>query len=232
MLDILQASLLIQDLEFFPLLVSSGVQFANLRSLLRKLHWSLELHLSDYEFAVAQLTNFAFEFHAVCVDACSRKHSLFVETVLAITDATELTKMHLRVLFEDVVIATLARTELCFLSIRGWEEEDWIFVACCELVLTDSHLALWPCKPLEILVYPRKLFVQFKLILEVLKECISIRHGIDSWQCALLTSIYTQRRCPIARAWSSHPSWHAHTIGSFWNHGTFRKFVVDREMSG
>ena len=119
MLDILQARLLIQNLEFSPLLVSSGVQFANLRSLLRELHRSLELHLSDYEFAVAQLTNFAFEFHSVCVDASTRKHSLFVETVLAVADATKLTKVHLRILLEDVVIATLACAELSFLSIGG-----------------------------------------------------------------------------------------------------------------
>lgn len=142
MLDILQVTLLVEDFKLFSLLVSAGVQLPSLGPLLRELHRSFELHLPDNELAVAQLADFSFEFHAVCVDASSREHSLLVETVLAVADATEFAKVHLRLLLEDVVIAALASSKLGLLSVRGCEEEYRVFVACRELVLAYSHLFL------------------------------------------------------------------------------------------
>ena len=137
-----QLSLLVQLIEFSLLIISPQVKLAYFRTSLRKLHRSFELHLSDNEFAVTQLADLSFEFHTVRIDASSREHSLFIETVLAVTDTTELAEVHLGLFLKDEIVTTLAGSKLGLLSVWLVQEKDRVFLTDRDLVLADSHLSL------------------------------------------------------------------------------------------
>ena len=80
-------------------------------------HGSFKLNLSDEKLSVAELADETFRLLSIGIDATSWEHSLFVAAVFAVALSTELAKLNLRAILEDMIKAADAAASVLFFTI-------------------------------------------------------------------------------------------------------------------
>lgn len=100
------------------------------------------MHLTYDELTIAELADLALWFHAISINTASWVHSFLVEAIITAALATELAEVHLRILFENKVIATHTGLSLSLFAVGAAEEIDRVLIAELKLILGDAHLVL------------------------------------------------------------------------------------------